>query len=77
MNIGLLNIIGFFGFGILTFCFGIYRITNGRMIEITRRLNHKVEAESCHRAQDSLKEHIDTRVEDLKTFMKNGNKEKK
>ena len=68
------NVIGLFGFGILTFCLGIYRITNGRMLEITRQLSGKVRQTDCHKAQDNLKEYFGEKFKDLKdTVVKNGN----
>jgi len=77
MNLIIYNIVGLFGFGILTFCLGIYRITNGRMLEITRQLNEKVKQPDCHKAQDNLKEYFNEKFDDLKeTVKENGNGKK-
>ena len=58
--------------GVLTFCLGIYKLTNGR-------LSRKVDRPECHNAQDGIKQrigdmerHVDDRIEDLKEFIKNG-----
>ena len=60
--------------GILTFCLAMVRMLNGK-------LSSKVSRHECHAAQegtkqriDDLKEHLDDRFEDMKTFIKNGNK---
>lgn len=58
---------------ILVFAFGMFRMTNGR-------LNGKVDKDSCHSAQDSIKDkieqsekHMDTRMDDIKDLIiKNG-----
>lgn len=69
------------GIGILTFCLGIYRITNGRMIELSKRIDKAVKQPECHSAQEAIRgeiktlsEHIDTRFDDLKDTVLNGKK---
>ena len=65
--------LGSLGIGLLSFCFGMYRITNGR-------LSSKVGRDACHTAQksvhkriDDLDKHLDTRFDDIKCFIeKNG-----
>lgn len=65
--------------GVLTFLLGLYKITNGRMKNVEQ---NKVSRDSCHEAQngvkqriDDLDKHLSERFEDLKDFMiKNGKK---
>ena len=72
MDLPTFTAFGVFGIGILTFCLGIYRITNGRMLDITDRLNGMVNQKECHFAQDKLIKHIDDKHKDLKDFISNG-----
>ena len=58
--------------GVLTFCLGIYKLTNGR-------LSSKVDRPECHIAQEGVKQRLDDfekhsqqRFTDLKEFIKNG-----
>ena len=58
--------------GVLTFCLGIYQLTNGR-------LSSKVDRPECHIAQEGIKQRLDDfekhsqqRFTDLKEFIKNG-----
>jgi len=60
--------------GILLFCFGLYKLANGKLKE-------KVSRHECHSAQkaigkriEDLSGHIDTRIDDLKDFIRNGGK---
>ena len=69
------NIIsGLIGSGTLIIALGIYRVANGRLGNLERKVDGKINRSDCHYAQDNLKAHIDTRIEDLKEFIKNGNK---
>lgn len=59
---------------ILLFCLGLYKLANGKLKE-------KVSRHECHSAQraigqriDDVKDHIDTRFEDMKDFIRNGGK---
>ena len=61
---------GFTGFGILVFCFGLFRLVNGKY-------DKKVDKTACHEAQkavrqriDDLQNHINTRFDDVKDFIK-------
>ncbi len=70
--------------GVLTFCLGIYRITNGRLSRKMEREDCNMHRESIHLEMNSLEKHVDGKVElldknnerridDLKKFIKNGN----
>ena len=61
---------GFYAIGVLTFCFGVLRYSNGR-------LSKKVDRETCHTAQkavnkriDDFEEHFHQRIDDLKDLIK-------
>ena len=77
MNIVFINVIGALAIGILTFCLGIYRITNGRMIAITEKLEDRVQREECHMAQKTTLNHFDKRFDDLKDYIGKNGKETK
>lgn len=56
------------------FCLGLYRIANGN-------LKKKMDKSECHQAQegikqriDDLSQHIDTRIDDLKDYIKKNGK---
>lgn len=69
---------GLTSIGVLTICLGLYRVSNGRLASVERKVDSnvekKVDTKECHYAQDNIKAHIDTRIEDLKEFIKNGHK---
>jgi len=83
-NLALVN--GLTGIGILTFCFGMYKLTNGRLTSKVNRDECKnIHAVTDRRFNDfktfvsekieDTKEHFDIKIENLKEFIKkeNGN----
>ena len=63
---------GLVGIGTITIALGIYRVANGRLGSLEKKIDCKINRSDCHFAQDNLKAHIDTRILDLKSFIKNG-----
>ena len=60
--------------GLLTFCLGIYRITNGRMLQITKQLDEAIKRPECHRAQDGLKSYFNEKFKNLEKVIKENGK---
>lgn len=52
--------------GVLVFCFGVYRLTNGRM---TRLEESAIKRVDCHLAQASIKEDVSNRIGDMQTHV--------
>lgn len=63
---------GLIGSGTLIIALGIYRVANGRLSSLEKKVDLNIRRDECHYAQDNLKKHIDVRIEDLKDFIQNG-----
>ena len=60
------------GLAIAGFCLGIYKIANGRLSKKVSQDTCKANISGMNNLLNEHKDHMDTRFDDLKEFIKNG-----